>query len=333
MKRILFATSESEREHFFPGGLNLWIRSLPHECRQVEAADQAGFRKALVDYAPEIVVGAWDMPPLPLEALRARGGSLEYLCYLAGSPKKQVTAAHLAAGLVLTNWGSWVGPYVAEAALLLILSALRRVSTWGYRLREEGQWRDRTTHNRSLFGKRVGLHGFGGVPRALVGLLTPFSPLVTTWDPWVSDEVLARYQVARSASMEDLYAKSDVLVNFLPLTEQTERCVTEALLRLLPAGACFVNIGRGKVVDEKALCRVAGEGKIEVALDVYADEPLPKDSPLRRMSNVFILPHIGGATIDRGRDCGQRALQNVERYLAGRVLVNLVDLPTFGRMT
>ena len=333
MKKILLVTSAFERDHFFPKGLQPWIATIAQECRQIEAGDPAGLAKALADFAPEVIVGGWDMPPLPLSALKAKGGSVEYFCFLCGSPKKIIGEEHLKAGLLLTNWGAWVGPYVAECALLLILNALRRVAKWGYQLREEGKWRERTTDNRSLYGRRVGIHGFGGVPRALVRLLEPFAPKISTWDPYAPDEVLAAHNVTRATSPEALYAESEVLVNLLPLTSQTERCVNESLLRRLPPGACFVNIGRGQTVDEEALIRVARDGEIEVALDVYAEEPLPANSPLRTLPNVFLLPHMGGATIDRGLDCARRGLHNVERYLAGEALENVVDLAAFTRMT
>jgi phosphoglycerate dehydrogenase-like enzyme len=94
-----------------------------------------------------------------------------------------------------------------------------------------------------------------------------------------------------------------------------------------------VNIGRGPVVDEAALIRVAREGNIEVALDVYAEEPLPATSPLRSLPNVFLLPHMGGATIDRGIECGERALRNVERFAAGEPLENEVTVESFERAT
>lgn len=333
MKKILIVTSAFEQEHLFPDGLGPWIESIPNECRHLDATDLDAFHDALTGFAPEVIIGAWDMAPIPLDVLQAHGGSVKYFCFLCGSPKKQITEEHLKAGLILTTWGSWVGPYVAECALMLVLNALRRVAKWGYRLREQGQWRDRTTNNHSLYGKRVGIHGFGGVARALTRLLAPFDPIVCTWDPWVSEDVLSAHHVTRAASVEALYAESDVLVNLLPLTEETECCVSEKLLRMLPAGASFVNIGRGAVVDEEGLIKVASEGGIEVALDVYAQEPLPKDSPLRTMPNVFILPHIGGATAERGRDCGQRALENVERYLADEPLENMITLEAFLRST
>ncbi len=333
MKRILLVTSAFEREHFFPEGLETSIQAMSGEWLRIDATDGGDYHRALTEFAPQIIVGGWDMPPIPIDSLVSRGGSVEYFCFLCGSAKKQISGEHLEAGLILTTWGPWVGPYVAECALMLILNALRRTARWSHQLKAEGKWRDRTTHNRSLYGKRVSIHGFGGVARALTRLLQPFDPVITTWDPFVGDEVLAGHGVNRAASVGALFSETDVLVELLPLTPETAGSVDETLLRSLPDGACFINIGRGAVIDEDALIRVASEGKIEVALDVYAQEPLPVDSPLRALPNVFLTPHMGGATIDRGIDCAQRALRNVGCYLDGRPLENLVDKEAFSRAT
>lgn len=332
MKRVLIVTSAFERAHFFPRGFDAWVDRYAGEVRFHDSADATGFPAVLTDYQPEVIVGAWDMPPLPLSAVVGQGGSVAYFSFVPGSAKKQITVEHLRSGMVMSNWGTTIGPYVAECALLLVLNALRRVALWGHQLKAQGVWRDRLTNNRSLFHKRVGLHGFGSIAQALVELMRPFEPIVTA-DTGVPDEVLAKYGVKRAASTEALFAESDVLVELKPLTARTERSVDERLLRMLPPGACFVNIGRGPVVDEEALIRVAGEGNIEVALDVYAVEPLPVASPLRSLPNVFLLPHMGGATIDRGIDCGERALCNVERYVAGGKLENEVTAESFERAT
>ncbi|MGK0237151.1 MAG: phosphoglycerate dehydrogenase-like enzyme [Candidatus Pelagisphaera sp.] len=330
-KKILIVTSAFERVHFLPF-LDTWMEESSHDCHTHDSEDAAGFITVLDEFAPHILVGAWDMPALPLSAVASQGGSVEYFCFLPGSAKKQITSDHLAAGLVFTNWGTWIGPYVAECALLLTLGALRRVAHWGHQLKTEGIWRDRLTHNHSLFRKRVGLHGFGSIAQSLVELMRPFDPIVTA-DTGVPDEILDRHAVKRAASTEALFAESDVLIELKPLTDHTRGSVDETLLRLLPEGACFVNIGRGPVVDEAALIRVAQERKLQVGLDVYAVEPLPLDSPLRTMPNVFMLPHMGGATIDRGIYCGQRALQNVENYISGQPLDNQVTVEGFERAT
>jgi len=86
-------------------------------------------------------------------------------------------------------------------------------------------------------------------------------------------------------------------------------------------------------VDESALERLAQERQVSLALDVYAAEPLPADSPLRGMSNVFLTPHIAGPTADRRLDCGLYALDNVVAYLEGRPLKGIVDLWQYDHMT
>ena len=94
-----------------------------------------------------------------------------------------------------------------------------------------------------------------------------------------------------------------------------------------------MNLGRGKLVDEEALIRVAKEGKIKVALDVYETEPLPIDSPLRSLPNATLLPHMGGATVDRDRACGAMALRNLVSFQKGGALENTVSLEQYLRAT
>ncbi len=86
-------------------------------------------------------------------------------------------------------------------------------------------------------------------------------------------------------------------------------------------------------MDEAALARVAAEGHIEVALDVYEVEPLPTDSPLRGLPNVTLLPHLGGPTKDRRRDSGALCCNNLQRYLAGRPLEAEITLDIYDRTT
>ena len=99
-----------------------------------------------------------------------------------------------------------------------------------------------------------------------------------------------------------------------------EGAVTERHLRLLRPGAVFVNTGRGRVVDEAGLVKVAREGKVLFGLDVFAVEPLAKDHPLRGLRNVNLTPHLSGPTTDRRRDAGAHALRNLRAYVAGQPL-------------
>ena len=134
-------------------------------------------------------------------------------------------------------------------------------------------------------------------------------------------------------SLEQLFSTSDVVVELAAATPDNQHLVKEEHLRMIPEGGVFVNVGRGCVVEEAALIRVAREGRIQIALDVFEQEPLPPDSPLRGLPNVTLLPHLGGPTRDRRRDSGQLALRNLRAFLRGEPLEAVVTRDTYERST
>ena len=135
----------------------------------------------------------------------------------------------------------------------------------------------------------------------------------------------------RLASLEELFAESDVVVELAAATPENYHVVTENHLRMIPEGGVFVNVGRGCVVDKDGLLRVAREGRLQIALDVFEQEPLPADSPLRGLPNVTLLPHLGGPTRDRRRDAGALALKNLRAFLSGEPLDAVVTLEVYDR--
>ncbi len=141
------------------------------------------------------------------------------------------------------------------------------------------------------------------------------------------------YGVDRAASLAELFRWSDVVVELAPKKPEYFHIVDESVLRELRPGSVFVNGGRGACVDEEALVRVVREGRIQIGLDVYETEPLPGNSSLRGLSNVILLPHIGGPTRDRRVDSGRLALSNLKRYLAGEPLEAKITAETYDRIT
>jgi phosphoglycerate dehydrogenase-like enzyme len=332
--RLLVALTEEEMSRFFPD--EAIVDGLSLSGYEIHWGDLSGadWNSVISEVKPQVVLGAWQMPSLFSEAMASRGGSVRYFCYVAGSTREKVNQEMLEEGLVVTNWGQLIGPYVAECALMLILCSLRDMQSFATNLKEKGEWRHRALANQSLYGKRVGFHGFGNIARALCQLLQPFNIIGSAYDVGdMPQSIFDEYGVKRCEKIDDLFSNSDVLVELQGLTEKTEGSVDERLLRLLPYGASFVNLGRGKLVDEKALIQVAKEGKIKVALDVYETEPLPIDSPLRSLTNATLLPHMGGATIDRDRACGALALRNLVRFQKGEPLENIVSLEQYIRAT
>jgi phosphoglycerate dehydrogenase-like enzyme len=333
--KAVVALSDLEAADFFPGPMWGELEDLLPGYRRVHLplANPGDWVRLWREHPAEILVSAWQAPPLNGALTPADLTSLRYVCYLAGSVRKTVPPDLMSRGLVVTNWGNSIAGTVAECTLMLILMALRRATHWAIAMHREGGWKNGSTVTQSLLGRCVGLHGFGAISQSLVPMLMPFTDRIQTYSPHVPDTILKRHGVRRADSLEKLFSTSDVVVELAAATPDNHHIVKEELLRMIPEGGVFVNVGRGCVVDEAALVRVAREGRIQIALDVFEQEPLPPDSPLRGLPNVTLLPHLGGPTRDRRRDSGQLALRNLRAFLRGEPLEAVVTPHVYERST
>lgn len=331
----IIALSDAEIGDFFPGELWTELRRLLPQARRVRLplTDANDWPRLWREEPAEILITAWQTPSLNSTVSAADLRSLRYVCHLAGTVRKLVPRELVASGLQVTNWGASITPTVAECALMLILMALRRASGWALAMHREGQWKDSATLTQSLIGRRVGFHGFGAISQCLVPMLRPFTGRIQAFSPHVPAEVFRKFSVKPVSSLEELFSTSDVVVELAAGTPENLRIVTEKLLRSIPEGGVFVNVGRGCVVNETALARVAREGRLQIALDVFEREPLPADSPLRGLPHVTLLPHLGGPTRDRRCDSGALALKNLRAYLRGEPLEAVVTLDVYDRST
>ncbi|MEC5398823.1 hydroxyacid dehydrogenase [Uliginosibacterium sp. H1] len=334
--RTLLAITPREHADFLPPPLFGELQKLLPALEIVDPRelDATAWAALLAARRPQLLVSGWKTPALPGDypvGPDAADG-LQYLCHLTGSVRKFVSAQQVERGLRVSNWGNSVSRVMAECGLFLAIAALRRASHWAREM-PRGAWKDDGSQFHSLFERRVGLHGFGAIARELVKLMQPFGVQVQTYSPSVPDAELAACGVTRADTLAELFARNDVIVELAPLTERTRGLVDETLLRSIRPGGVFVNIGRGAVVDEDAMIRVAREGQVQFALDVFAVEPLSADSPLRNLPNVTLLPHMAGPTVDRRRDAGAFALANIRRYLAGDALHAQITPDIYARQT
>jgi phosphoglycerate dehydrogenase-like enzyme len=331
IQKLLAVMTPQEIADFLPETLWSEVRSLARDFRLLDpsALGLSDFNRVFADAKPDVLLACWKAPPLIGTDL----SHLRYVCYLAGSVKKLVTRAHVERGLIVTNWGWSVSRVVAECALMLSLASLRRAGHWIPAMQRSGAWKDGRTEAASLFGRRVGLHGFGGIARELIRLLQPFGVEIEVCAPETDAALYAAHGVRRVGSLDDLFEHNDVIVEVAPLIPETVGVVTERLLRLIRPGGVFVNVGRGAVVDEEALLRVAREGRIQVALDVFGTEPLAADSGFRGLPNVILLPHLGGPTPDRCRDAGAFGLRNLRAFVEGQPVEAVVTPEVFDLST
>ena len=194
---------------------------------------------------------------------------------------------------------------VAEHTFALLLALERHLTRADADLRHGG-WSRSQFVGRELYGRVLGLVGFGLVGREVAWRARAFGMDVRWSDPLL-DLAPAGYEWTRRVTLEELLPQADVLSLHVPLTRATRGLIGARELARLKPGAVLVNCARGGVVDERALCDALASGRLRgAALDVFAAEP-PGESPLLALPNVVLTPHLGGSTAEAQRRAGLEA--------------------------
>lgn len=335
--RLLVTLNRYEMRKFFPD--TSLLDSIFPETRNVEACclKTEEWHSLLSDFQPTALLSCWSTPRIPDDIAADPASSLKYICHVTGSPKGLVPRSFLERGGIITNWGNLAAGQVAEQALLLALSALRNQGAWRSQTEEFSHtpfWdMVETLQTRTLFGRRVGLHGFGQIAQSLVRLLRPFDVQVFACSEGVPPEIMEQAHVTPCDSLAALFSQSEVLFECEALTPSTFQCVDETLLSHLPDGAVFVNIARGHLVNEAALQRELQSGRLRAALDVVATEPLTPGHSFWNCPNAVLSPHIGAPTADRTHAYGEFASENLRRFLNRMPLRGMVSLSAYDRCT
>lgn len=204
---------------------------------------------------------------------------------------------------------------VAESVIAYALYALRDLGRFNRQMLQEG-WRGNDFYNEGLLDRRVGLIGFGAVARHTARLLKAFGCEIWIDADHVTPEEAALFG-AKKATADEIMAHCKVISLHLAKTPETYHYIDKRRLSLVSDGAVFINTARGAVVDETALAQELKTGRFKAVLDVYEQEPLPMDSPLRAMDNVLLIPHMGGPTADRYPYITQALINEIENALAG----------------
>jgi phosphoglycerate dehydrogenase-like enzyme len=220
-----------------------------------------------------------------------------------------------------TTNGSSYG--VSEWALAMALIGLRNAGAWFRRIVVDRQAEfypqaltDPGFRLGELTGKTVGLIGCGIIGRRLLELLAPFRCTVYVYDPYVPRELADIYDVTFT-SLDNLLSRSDAVICLAPITPATKGMLGAREFDLMKDEAVFVNVSRGAIVQTDALIAKLREGRLIACLDVFDPEPIPVDSPVRDMPNVFLTPHIAGVTAAGGPRFFRIMVDELDRYFGG----------------
>lgn len=331
---VLFCFNDKELENFWQAG-----QALPEamvDARVVHAkppASESAWFDLIKRVRPSVIVGAWSLPAIPDELWQVVP-EFRYLCYLCGSIRYKISRRFIEQGGLVTNWGDLGVRTVAECALMLTLCCLRRTTRYAFEMHIERAWNGfGSPPPKSLFGRKVGIHGFGAVARALVSLLQPFGCEIRFWSNGVAASTIESYGLNAAESLERIFSDSDVVIEAEALTPETRHYVTSAHLLSMQPDSVFINVGRGPVLAPGAIEALAARLDVAIGLDVYDVEPLPADSPLRGYDHVTLLPHTAGPTLDQYDAIRQFSLANIDAYFHGKTISSVIQPDQFERMT
>src|SRR5699024_9523799 len=203
---------------------------------------------------------------------------------------------------------------VAEYTLLLILAANKKFSH-AIKTLELGGWRNESHLGEDIKGKRIGIVGLGAIGKEVSVFLKALSVDVIGYDPFLDEEGFDNIGV-KKVSFDKLIQTSDVITIHSPLTKDTNKMFNKEVFTKMKNDSIIINTARGGLIDEEELIKSLKTQEIKgAALDVFAEEPLPLSSELRKLNNVILTPHIAARTTQSSIKEILWAIQGAFNYL------------------
>ncbi|MGN8153242.1 hydroxyacid dehydrogenase [Agrobacterium sp. 22094] len=218
---------------------------------------------------------------------------------------------------VITPASAFASP-VAEASLAMALDLARGI-TAADRAFRQGTERYGLEGNSETFrfaGAPVGIIGFGDLGRELRELIRPFRNTVRVFDPWLPKEIVERLDCLPS-TLDELLRESQVVFVFASVTSENEGFLGKKEFASMKPGAAFLLMSRAAVVDFPAMLEAAASGHIRVATDVFPDEPVKPDDPIRSAPGILLSAHRTGGTRDAFYALGSMAVADAELIMKG----------------
>lgn len=269
----------------------------------------------------DVLLG-WDFRADALRNAWAKASELRWIHWSGAGVDAVLFPELVHSEVVLTNSRGLFDRAMAEYVLGFIIAfaksfpetfELQAKATWKYRLTEK------------IEGQKVLILGVGSIGREIARVLGAFGLEVSGIGRRARDEDSDFNAIGSPDELDARLPEADYVVIIVPRTSETENMFGAEQLRLMKPTARLINIARGAIVDEQALVAALEAGEIAgAALDVFETEPLPQSSPLWKMSNVIVSPHMSGDFIDHQAAIAQLFLRNLDCYQSGKPLHNVV---------
>jgi phosphoglycerate dehydrogenase-like enzyme len=310
------------------------LERLQRSCRLLDASpfrDFAGLGEQ--SERVQVLITSWGCPHIDRAAASTMPG-LKLIAHIAGSVKGFIDETVWRMGVQVTNAVAANAIPVAEFTLAAILLSNKRVLQLAefYRRHHENHapW-TKEAPNAGNYGKVVGIIGASHVGRKVIELLRPFDLKVLLYDPYISP-LQGRELGAHKVGLTELLSNADVVSMHAPLLPETRHMLGAREFAQMKDGTTFINTARGAVIDQGALEAELVSGRLNAVLDTTEPEVLPSESPLYRLPNVLLTPHIAGSLgneMERLADC---VIDEVERFARGQPLRHRVRHDELARL-
>jgi len=298
------------------------LRPLGHEIASLKERKPASELATLVADADAVIT---QFAPVDAHVIASMQRAKVIVRYGIGYDNVDVKAAR-ERGIPVCNIPDYCIDEVADHTLAFILGVTRQVVPNTLHVRD-GKWGLATPLDqlRTLRDQTVGIVGFGRIGREVAARLAPFKCRRLVHDTFVPPEVV-RNAGCEPVLLDELLSQSDIVTLHCPSTPQTKKLLNEETLGRMKQGSIVVNLGRGDLIDSGSLIAALQSGKIAAAaLDVFEQEPLPPENPLRFMPNVITASHIASASPKSVRTLRETAAKIAIMALRGESLPNIVN--------
>ena len=214
----------------------------------------------------------------------------------------------------------------AELTMALMLSLSRNIPQ-GHNSLRAGEWKRSKFVGNELYGKTLGVYGLGKIGVTVAKRSQGFEMNIIGHDPFVSEDY-ARKMGIELVSFEDLLKRSDYLTIHVPATKETKGSIGAEQIAMMKTGVRVINVARGGIVDEAAMCKAVEDGKVAgIAFDVFEKEPPPADNPLLSLDKAITTPHLGASTEEAQVNVAVDVAEQIVDVLKGKPARSAVNMP------
>lgn len=278
----------------------------------------------------EVIITGWGHVPLndgvldqvPLKLIAHTGGSVGDLV----SPKVYENGIRVISGNIL------YADSVAEGVLAYMLTALRRIPDYLLRVKQGG-WSDENSYTEGLLEQTVGIIGMGTISLRLMKLLQLFHVQIKIFSHYPIEQEMLKKYCARQVPLEEIFSTCKIVSLHSSMNEKTKEMIRKQHFDLLQNDAVFINTARGGIIEENEMIEALKEKRFRAVLDVYQEEPLAYNSELRKLENVYCMPHQAGPTVDRRPRIAKCLIDNIVKFEKGEKMELEITKESASRMT